>query len=91
MSETATGALPIAFAAFAATLRPHRVPLVRNGRTVTVKGAVVMTVSAGHPDEIWLKLLKIRYGSERHTEADWRRLIDRMREEPAHPSVMGVR
>ena len=91
MSETVTVAPPIAFAAFAATLRPRRVPLVRNGRPVVVNGSAAMTVVAGHPDEVWLKLLKIRYGTERHSEAEWWVLIDGMREEPAHPSVAGVR
>ena len=78
---------PIALATFATALRPRRVPLVRNGRPVVVNGAQVMTVTEGHPDEVWLKLLKIRHGSERHTEAEWRAMVDGMRDEPAHPSV----
>jgi hypothetical protein len=50
-----------------------------------------MTVTPGHPDEIWLKLLRIRHGAERHTHAEWASLIDAAREEPAHPTVAGVR
>ena len=99
MSETAPDLVqpaapvepPVALAVFAATLRPQRVPLVKNGRPVVRQGIVAMTVTPGHPDEIWLKLLKIRYGAERHTSAEWSALIDGMRDEPAHPTVAGVR
>ena len=82
---------PVPLAMFAATLRPRRVALVKGGRPVIRGGAVVMTVTPGHPDEVWLKLLKIRHGAERHTHAEWAALIDAAREEPAHPTVAGVR
>ena len=99
MSETAPDQVqpaapvepPVAFDAFAATLRPRRVPLTRNGRPVVRQGVAVMTVAAGHPDEIWLRLLRIRHGAERHAPAEWSALIDGMRDEPAHPTVAGVR
>jgi hypothetical protein len=81
----------ISFAAFAATLHPRRVPLVRAGRPVVRAGTVVMTVAPGHPDEIWLRLLKVRHGTERHAVAAWSALIDEMRDEPAHPTVAGVK
>jgi hypothetical protein len=50
-----------------------------------------MTVAPGHPDEIWLRLLKVRHGTERHAVAAWSALIDEMRDEPAHPTVAGVK
>lgn len=82
---------PVSLAAFAAALRPRQVPLVKGGRPVVRQGVVVMTVAPGHPDEIWLKLLKVRYGAERHTPSEWSALIDGMRDEPAHPTVAGAR
>lgn len=42
----------------------------------------------GTPDEIWSRLLKIRHGSEKHTPVEWQRLIERARNEPAHPTVV---
>lgn len=77
---------PVPFAVYAAALRPQRVPLLRSGRQVIFKGRVVMTVTPGHVDEVWLKMLKIRHGSERHTPAEWAGLIDKYREDPAHPT-----
>ena len=78
--------IPIAFAAFANTLRPRQVPLVRNGVPVMRRGRPGMTFMPGHPDQIWLRLVRIRHGGERHTETEWMALIDAMRDEPAHPS-----
>jgi len=77
---------PVPLTVYAAALRPRRVPLLRNGQQVAFKGRVVMTATPGHPDEIWLKLLKIRHGRERHTPAEWAKLIDKYREDPAHPT-----
>jgi hypothetical protein len=82
----ATPGLPVAFATFAASLRPRAVPLVRNGRPVLFRGRQAQTALPGHADELWLKLLRIRHGVEKHTAADWHALIDAMRDEPAHPS-----
>ena len=73
--------------AFGATLRPQLTAtrIVRSqrpgepSRTINVYGA-------GHPDEIWLKLLEIRHGIERHTAADWHKLIAKYKQEPAHPA-----
>jgi hypothetical protein len=75
---------PVPLSAFAATLRPRRVPLTRNGKTVVFKGRPVMTATAGHPDEIWLKLLKLRHGTEKRTHAQWRAAIDALRNQPAY-------
>jgi len=46
----------------------------------------IPTYSPGHSDEIWLKLLEVRHGIERHTPDEWHALIDRYRDEPAHPA-----
>lgn len=83
--------LQVPFSVFAATLRPRHVPLVKNGQQVAFKGRVVMTVTAGHEDEVWLKLLKIRHGNARLTHEGWRAAIDAMRNEPAYPGQPGVR
>lgn len=77
---------PVPYANFAATLKPRRVPLVRGGKAVVQNGRTLMTAVAGHPDEVWLKLLKIRHGGEKHTVQGWNALINAMRDEPAHPS-----
>jgi len=54
----------------------------RSGKTVQV----ATSATAGSDDEIWLKLLARLHGHERHTSADWRALIDKLRDMPAHPS-----
>lgn len=72
---------PVAFSAFAATLRPQPVRDAA-GRAVGL--------TPGHSNEIWLKLLSRLHVAEKHTLADWNALIDRYRNEPAHPSVTGV-
>ncbi len=80
----------VAFAAFAQTLRPRRIT-VPPARGATGRAAVPQVrIEPGHPDEIWLKLLGMRHGREKHTPAGWRALIDGYRGQPAHPSVMGV-
>lgn len=83
-APVAAAAAPVAFSVFAATLRPRIMPLVRNGRTVVRNGRPVQTVRAGHPDEVWLRLLRIRHGAEKHAPAGWQKLIDAMRAEPVH-------
>ena len=88
-APTSAPGLMMAFGEFAASLRPRPVPLTRNGAPVLFRGRQVMHAMPGHPDEVWLKLIKIRYGSEKHTQADWLALIDAARDEPAHPTVMG--
>lgn len=42
----------------------------------------------GTPDQIWTKLLQMRYGRQNHTPTEWRGLIDAARDEPAHPLGM---
>jgi hypothetical protein len=88
--DSAPAELPIAFGVFAATLRPRRVPMLRNGAPVTFKGRVVMTVTYGHGDEIWLKLLKINHGGEKHTPTEWSALIAAYGSQPAYPGMPGV-
>ncbi len=89
MSETAEGDAPLAqseaqweplipLRAFAETLRPRAAQRYPNGR--------VAKFDPGHPDEIWLKLLSIRHGAERHTRAEWFAIIDGHRNQPAHPA-----
>ena len=75
---------PVPLSVFAVTLRPRRVPLMRNGKTVVFKGRPVMTATAGHPDEIWLKLLKLRHGADKRTHAQWHAAIDALRNQPAY-------
>lgn len=78
---------PLPLAAFGATLRPQ----LAATRTVQSRqpGAppgVINTYTQGHPDEIWLKMLAIKHGIERHTADEWHALIARYKAEPAHPS-----
>ena len=70
---------------FARTLQPRteRVP------SLTRPGVFHDQIVPGSPDEIYLRLLRIRCGREKHTAADWSAIIDGMRNEPAHPSVLG--
>ena len=84
--QPAPADFPVPLAVFAAALRPRRIPLVRNGNPVVFKGRTVMTATRGHPDEVWLKLLKINHGRERRTPEAWSALIDTYREQPAHPA-----
>lgn len=77
MSGTAPDPGPrMSFRAFAATLRPQP---IRNRRTGAVVG-----ISAGAPDEIWLKHLGRLHGSEKHSEQEWQALIAGYAKEPAY-------
>lgn len=80
--------LPVPLSVFAASLSPRTVPLLRGGRPVVFKGRHVMTATAGHADQIWLKLLKINHAFEKHTPAEWNALIDTYRDQPAYPGVV---
>jgi hypothetical protein len=78
---------PIPLAAFATTLRPR----LTASRTVQsrqpgARPSVINTYSPGDPDEIWLKLLEVNHRIERHTSAEWRALIAKYKDEPAHPA-----
>ena len=75
---------PVTLSAFATELLPRTVPLVRNGVPVMLGGRPAQQAVPGHPDEAWLKLLKINHGLERRTPAQWRALIDSYREQPAY-------
>ncbi len=66
--------LPVAFSVFAATLRPQ-VKADRNGRRM---------LAPGHPDEVWIKFIKMNHGSEKHSILDWNALIDSYRHQPAY-------
>jgi hypothetical protein len=68
MSEAAPDPGPrMSFRAFAATLRPQP---VRDRRTGAIVG-----ISAGQPNEIWLKHLGRLHGSEKHMAQEWQALI----------------
>ena len=85
-APVATVDFPVPLQVYAASLRPQRVPFLRGGRPVIVRGRQVMTMSQGHPNEVWLRLLRIQHGRERHTPTEWAALIDQYREQPAHAS-----
>lgn len=72
---------PVPLPVFARELQPRAEP-----HPVTGKPQLV----AGHADEVWLKLLRVNHGNEKHTLAEWRALIDNYRGEPAHPTVLGI-
>jgi hypothetical protein len=75
--------LPVPLAVFAREVGPSV-----SYRQVRVRGRTAMlpVVVPGTPDEIWLKMLAVRHPNERHTLAGWRALIEKYRDEPAHPS-----
>jgi hypothetical protein len=83
-SPAAPVEFPVTLSAFAAELLPRTVPLVRNGAPVMLGGHQAQQTVPGHPDEAWLKLLRINHGLERRTPAQWRALIDSYREQPAY-------
>ena len=68
------------------TLRSSALPRRPGPRRGVAAAKPVMDVVPGHPDEIWLKLLKLRHGTEKHDSAGWFALIDNYRGEPAHPA-----
>lgn len=68
----------IALPAFAVTLRPQVIDRHPNGRP--------KKYSMGHADEIWLKVLEVNHSSERHMPAEWFKIIDGYRHQPAHPA-----
>jgi len=75
--------LAVPLRVFAATLGPrvtHRQVIIGG-----VPRMVAATASAGHPDEVWMKLLSMRHQNERHTMTEWQALIEKYRDEPAHP------
>ena len=76
---------PMPFEAFATTLRPQiasvRTIAPRNGPPTQVN-----VMAKGHPDEIWLRWLKSRHGTEKHLKAEWQLLIADYAKQPAHPS-----
>lgn len=73
----------VPLAAFARAIGPHleTTMVSRGGRTVPQ----TRVIRPGSDDEIWLKLLRMRHPNERHSIAGWHKLIDRYRNEPAHP------
>jgi len=79
MGETVGGAVDpgpmMAFQAFAATLRPQPVR-DRQGRQIGV--------TAGSPDEIWLKHIGRMHGREKRTLVQWKGLIGHYRNQPAY-------
>lgn len=78
---------PIPLAAFGATLRPQLTSTVsvRSNRPGDAPRSI-NTYTQGHPDEIWLKLLEVKHGIERHTADGWHALIAKYKSQPAHPS-----
>ena len=72
-------------AAFGATLRPQ-LTATKTVRPLApgAQPGVIHTYSTGHPDEIWLKLLEVKHGIERHTAEQWHGLIEYYRKQPAH-------
>jgi hypothetical protein len=67
------------FDEFARTLRPRGVQVPNTARP----GALMLRVMPGEPDEVWLKLLKIRSGKKKLTLAGWKAEIRKLHEEPA--------
>jgi hypothetical protein len=78
---------PMPLAAFGALLRPQltRTQTVQS-RQPGSKPGIINTYTQGHPDEIYLKLLQVKHGIERHTADGWHKLIAKYKETPAHPS-----
>ena len=77
---------PITFEMFARTLRPQSVTVPNLSRP----GASRQEIVPGAPDEVYLRLVRIRHGFEKRSPESWQSLIDDMRGEPAHPSALGA-
>lgn len=75
VSEPVPDPIPISFQAFAATLRPQPIR-DQQGRQVGL--------TAGQPDEIWLKHVGRLHGREKHTMAEWNTLIRRYASQEAY-------
>lgn len=63
------------FQSFAATLRPRAIRDPRTGRAIGL--------TAGQPDEVWLKWIGRMHGMEKHTLVGWQALIDGYRKQAA--------
>lgn len=74
--ESAADELPVAFSTFASELRPRAIRNPLNGAPIGL--------TAGQPDEIWLKYLQKMHGNEKHTMTEWAALIDGYRNQPAY-------
>lgn len=75
----------VPLAVFAATLRPR----VTATRTISSRRGAplpVPVVEPGDPNEIWLRWLQTTHGAEKHTLAEWKKLIDDYAGQPAHPA-----
>jgi hypothetical protein len=66
---------PVSFQQFAATLRPQPIRDRQTGKQIGL--------TAGQPDEIWLKHLGRLHGREKHTFAEWQALIEQYGKGPA--------
>jgi hypothetical protein len=75
---------PVPLSEFARIVGPRTetTQVLRNGQMVPQ----TRLVQPGSEDEVWLRLLRMRHPNERHTMTQWRALITRYKDEPAHPS-----
>jgi hypothetical protein len=73
----ASNSHPMSFQAFAATLRPQPIRNTQTGR--------VIGITAGQPNEIWLKHLGRLHKQEKHTAEQWTALIEQYGKESAYP------
>ena len=85
-ATAAPTSVPVTFSTFASTLRPQAMTVPNLARPGTTRQEIV----PGSADEVYLRLVRIRHGSEKHPLEDWQSLIDAMRGEPAHPSALGA-
>jgi hypothetical protein len=81
----AVAARTITLDVFARTLRPRTGTVPSTSKP----GAMRQTLLPGDPDEVYLKLLKIRHRGDKRTQEGWKALIDTYRSQPAHPTVLG--
>lgn len=75
VSEPVSVPIPISFQAFAATLRPQPIRNLQ-GRQVGL--------TAGQPDEIWLKHVGRLHSREKHPVEEWNALIGRYASQGAY-------
>jgi hypothetical protein len=76
--------------AFASTLNPqitgYKTIFPRVGNQ-NLPPQQVPILSSGDPNAVWIKLLRINHGAERHTLADWAALIQQYENQPAYPGL----
>jgi len=86
-STSEQGELPVPLSKFADALRPQITGYTSVFSKIGGKKSAprqLATYSSGDADQVWVKLLAVHHGNERHTMSEWRDMIDQYRQQPAY-------